>query len=181
MLHLQPMELGEKDKDDKRVGWSPYVLFKMPKTWAVTSFVKLGLLPCSPYFGLWTLTCCHWAWAGPDSYNLDPMVDCPLTRGSHENVGFVFPVEYFLLPTLTKKKKYFLLPYSALRSDISPLDLASIARKLTSEAAKSSRKQSPSVPQSPMTYSSSMSGQFFPSPMWSSSSSPGRSPGRFVE
>ncbi|CAN6572029.1 unnamed protein product [Malus baccata var. baccata] len=34
---------------------------------------------------------------------------------------------------------YFLLPYSALRSDISPLDLASIARKLTSAAGSSPR------------------------------------------
>ncbi|TQD98555.1 hypothetical protein C1H46_015803 [Malus baccata] len=62
---------------------------------------------------------------------------------------------------------------------------ASIARKLTFAIAKSSRKQSPSAPQSPAAYSSSMSSHFCPSPMWSSLSSPGkstwRSPMRFVE
>ncbi|KAI5348550.1 hypothetical protein PRUPE_1G076900 [Prunus persica] len=79
---------------------------------------------------------------------------------------------------------YFLLPYSALQSDVSPLDWASISRKLTAAAAKSRRSSceannnsshsSPLAPSSPL-----MMGQFCSSPVWSSSSSPGRSPSRF--
>ncbi|RXH69309.1 hypothetical protein DVH24_037093 [Malus domestica] len=45
----------------------------------------------------------------------------------------------FLCPPVLCGHVYFLLPYSALRSDISPLDLASIARKLTSAAGSSPR------------------------------------------
>ncbi|KAF3452728.1 hypothetical protein FNV43_RR03161 [Rhamnella rubrinervis] len=63
---------------------------------------------------------------------------------------------------------YLLLPYSALQADVSPLDLASIVKKLTA-IAKSSRVNDHQAKPSPSA-----------SPVWNSS--PGRSsPNRFAQ
>ena len=71
---------------------------------------------------------------------------------------------------------YFLLPYSALQAEVSPLDLASLARKLNAAAAKTGRSnsyKSSSGRSSPL-----VTQQSCPSPVWSS---PARSPHRFAE
>ncbi|XP_024024328.1 uncharacterized protein LOC21399872 [Morus notabilis] len=61
---------------------------------------------------------------------------------------------------LERGKLYFLLPYSALQADVSPLDLASIARKLTALAKTVRRKPNKSP------------GRFSPSPAQYGGSSP---------
>ncbi|KAA8522704.1 hypothetical protein F0562_009134 [Nyssa sinensis] len=63
---------------------------------------------------------------------------------------------------------YFLLPYSTFRSDVSPVDLASVARKLTT-IAKASRSRSKSA------RTNFLSSSHASSPIWSS---PARSPNR---
>ncbi|KAH7544722.1 hypothetical protein FEM48_Zijuj01G0016500 [Ziziphus jujuba var. spinosa] len=74
---------------------------------------------------------------------------------------------------------YLLLPYSALQADVSPLDLASIVRKLTS-AAKSSRNSGSDSRKSPG--SSPLRSPHGSRPAWNSSLSPSRSsPNRFAE
>lgn len=74
---------------------------------------------------------------------------------------------------------YLLLPYSALQADVSPLDLASIVRKLTA-AAKASRRSGTDSGKSPGA--SPIRSQHGSSPVWNSSLSPSRSsPNRFAE
>lgn len=81
---------------------------------------------------------------------------------------------------------YFLLPYSAMQSEASPMDLAAVVRKLTALARSTSSRSSEGLGRSGSSRSS-RSGQMSPmhcsSPVWSNySSSPGRnSPGRFME
>ncbi|XP_059461953.1 uncharacterized protein LOC132190944 [Corylus avellana] len=65
-------------------------------------------------------------------------------------------------------KIYFLLPFSVLRADVSPLDLVSIVRKLTA-VAKARRREQPK---------SSQTSQYGSSRVFSS---PGTSPSRFME
>jgi hypothetical protein len=65
-------------------------------------------------------------------------------------------------------KIYFLLPFSVLRADVSPLDLVSIVKKLTA-VAKAGRREQPK---------SSQTSQYGSSPVFSS---PGTSPSRFME
>lgn len=70
---------------------------------------------------------------------------------------------------------YFLLPFSALQAEVSPLDLASLAKKLSAAAAKTGRSESykSNGLASPLS-----SHHGCPSPVWSS---PARSPNRFAE
>ncbi|XP_059461954.1 uncharacterized protein LOC132190945 [Corylus avellana] len=65
-------------------------------------------------------------------------------------------------------KIYFLLPFSVLQADVSPLDLVSIVRKLTA-VAKARRREPPK---------SIQTSQYGSSPVFSS---PGTSPSRFME
>lgn len=67
---------------------------------------------------------------------------------------------------------YFLLPYSILQPDVSPLDLASTVKKLTA-AAKSGRQYEAKSPQASPLWS-----QYGSSPGFNS---PARSPSRFME
>ncbi|PON48938.1 hypothetical protein PanWU01x14_233390 [Parasponia andersonii] len=70
---------------------------------------------------------------------------------------------------------YFLLPYSVIQAEVSPLDLASLAKRLTAAAAKTGRSSSY---RSSGRASPSSSQHGCPSPVWSS---PARSPNRFSE
>ncbi|KAI8571447.1 hypothetical protein RHMOL_Rhmol01G0121000 [Rhododendron molle] len=69
--------------------------------------------------------------------------------------------------TLEPGNVYFLIPYSTIQSDVSPMDLAAIARKLN-KIAKTSQSQ---ASKSPLRNSKPVS-----SPVWTS---PARSPNRF--
>ncbi|GMN62069.1 hypothetical protein TIFTF001_031147 [Ficus carica] len=69
---------------------------------------------------------------------------------------------------------YFLLPYSALQADVSPLDLACVAKRLNA-LAKTSR---PKPNQSPGQEGTSPARFCGSSPVWSS---PARSPNQFAE
>ncbi|KAL6191760.1 hypothetical protein ACLB2K_038150 [Fragaria x ananassa] len=78
---------------------------------------------------------------------------------------------------------YFLLPYSALQSDASPMDLAAVVRKLTALGRSGSKRSNEGLGRSGSWRSGQMSPMHCSSPVWSNySSSPGRnSPGRFLE